>query len=59
MKARDISNRLRKLVAECEDESMQLPVEMVAIIHNDKSEASWQWIGVDKVLQYISDMLEE
>ena len=59
MKASDIVNQLRKLAAECEEESMQLPLEMVNVIDHGYPNEEWSYVSVQKVLQYISDMLEE
>lgn len=59
MKTTDIVDQLRKLAAECEDESVQLPLEMVSVINSDCAEVEWECVSVQKVLQYLSDMLEE
>jgi hypothetical protein len=59
MKVNDIVNQLRKLAAECEDESVQLPLEMVNVIDHGYPDEEWSYVSVQKVLQYISDMLEK
>jgi hypothetical protein len=59
MKTNDIVDQLRKLAAECEGGSVQLPLEMVSVINSDCAEVEWSYVSVQKVLQYLSDMLEE
>lgn len=57
--ADDLVKQLRTLAFKCDGELMQLPVEMVSIIDHGVPEIGWEWVDVRKVLQYISDMLEE
>lgn len=59
MKVNGIVNQLRKLAAECEEESVQLPLEMVNVIDHGYPDEEWSYVSVQKVLQYISDMLEK
>ena len=53
-----IVNQLRVMAAECENESISLPREIVEII-NGKQENGWENIPANKILQYFADMLEE
>jgi len=51
--------QIRALSSKCNGVRVLLPSVMVAVINNDQPEVDWKWIDVDKVLHYISDMVEE
>jgi len=58
MNMNEIVSQLRVMASECENVYISLPLEMVEIL-NGKQENGWENIQANKILQYISDMLEE
>lgn len=52
-------SQLRQMARDRKGEVIQLPIEFVNIINGTTTEQNFSFVGADKALSYLSDMLEE